>query len=93
MQVLTQARRELIERTFEALRGAKRAVVHVYNRRRQCSEQVFKASKEEIIGIAVSGARLLLGRRRACAGLDWTFEYSPESFGTEPGTRRLPATR
>jgi 2-isopropylmalate synthase len=73
VQVLTQARRELIERTFEALRGAKRAVVHVYNSTSPVQrEQVFKASKEEIIAIAVNGARLLQEGGRACAerGLD-----------------------
>ena len=86
VQVLTQARRELIERTFEALRGVKRAIVHVYNSTSPVQrEQVFKAGKEEVIAIAVNGARLL----RDCAvhhpGTDWTFQYSPESFsGTEP---------
>ena len=60
VQVLTQARRELIERTFESLRGVKRAVVHVYNSTSPVQrEQVFKAGKEEVIAIAVNGARLL----------------------------------
>ena len=86
VQVLTQARRELIERTFEALRGVERAIVHVYNSTSPVQrEQVFKAGKEEVIAIAVNGARLL----RDCAahhpGTEWTFQYSPESFsGTEP---------
>jgi len=86
VQVLTQARRELIERTFEALRGVKRAIVHVYNSTSPVQrEQVFKAGKEEVTAIAVNGARLL----RDCAAhhpaTDWTFQYSPESFsGTEP---------
>src|SRR4029079_13212754 len=86
VQVLTQARRELIERTFEALRGAKRAVVHVYNSTSPVQrEQVFKASKEEIIAIAVNGARLLQEGAARARDADWTFEYSPESFsGTEP---------
>ena len=86
VQVLTQARRELIERTFEALRGAKRAVVHVYNSTSPVQrEQVFKASKEEIVAIAVNGARLLQEGAARAPGADWTFEYSPESFsGTEP---------
>jgi len=86
VQVLTQARRELIERTFEALRGLKRAVVHVYNSTSPVQrEQVFKAPKEDIIAIAVNGARLLEQGAARYPGVDWTFEYSPESFsGTEP---------
>ena len=86
VQVLTQARRELIERTFEALRGAKRAVVHVYNSTSPVQrEQVFNASKDEIIGIAVNGARLLEEGAARAPGAEWTFEYSPESFSsTEP---------
>ncbi len=85
VQVLTQARRELIDRTFEALRGVKRAVVHVYNSTSPVQrEQVFKASKEEIIAIAVNGARQLKDVAARHPGTDWTFEYSPESFsGTE----------
>jgi 2-isopropylmalate synthase len=86
VQVLTQARRELIERTFESLRGVKRAVVHVYNSTSPVQrEQVFKASREEVVGIAVSGARLLKDLAARNPGAHWTFEYSPESFsGTEP---------
>jgi 2-isopropylmalate synthase len=86
VQVLTQARRELIERTFESLRGVKRAVVHVYNSTSPVQrEQVFKATKEEIIAIAVNGARLLKEGAARYPGVEWTFEYSPESFsGTEP---------
>ncbi len=86
VQVLTQARRELIERTFEALRGVKRAIVHVYNSTSPVQrEQVFKASKEEIIAIAVTGARLLEEGAARHPNAEWLFEYSPESFsGTEP---------
>ena len=66
VQVLTQARRELIDRTFEALRGVKRAIVHVYNSTSPVQrEQVFKASSEEIVAIAVNGARQLKEVRRA----------------------------
>jgi 2-isopropylmalate synthase len=85
VQVLTQARRELIDRTFEALRGVKRAVVHVYNSTSPVQrEQVFKASREEIVAIAVNGARQLKEVAARNPGTDWTFEYSPESFsGTE----------
>ncbi len=86
VQVLTQARRELIERTYEALRGVKRAVVHVYNSTSPVQrEQVFKAGKEEVIAIAVNGAKLLEEGAMRYPDTDWTFEYSPESFsGTEP---------
>jgi 2-isopropylmalate synthase len=86
LQVLTQARRELIERTFESLRGIKRAVVHVYNSTSPVQrEQVFKADKQEIVAIAVNGARLLKDGAARHPTVDWTFEYSPESFsGTEP---------
>ncbi|MEO8465553.1 MAG: 2-isopropylmalate synthase [Gammaproteobacteria bacterium] len=86
IQVLTQARGELIERTFEALRGVKRAVVHVYNSTSPVQrEQVFRASKEEIVAIAVNGARLLEEGAKKHPHAEWLFEYSPESFsGTEP---------
>jgi 2-isopropylmalate synthase len=85
VQVLTQARRELIDRTFEALKGVKRAVVHVYNSTSPVQrEQVFKASREEIVAIAVNGARQLQEVAARHPNTDWTFEYSPESFsGTE----------
>jgi len=86
VQVLTQARRELIERTYEALRGVKRAVIHVYNSTSPVQrEQVFKATKAEVIAIAVTGARWVQEAAARHPGVDWTFEYSPESFsGTEP---------
>jgi 2-isopropylmalate synthase len=85
VQVLTQARRELIDRTFESLRGVKRAVVHVYNSTSPVQrEQVFRASKDEIVAIAVSGARQLKEVAARYPDTDWTFQYSPESFsGTE----------
>ena len=86
VQALTQARRELIDRTYEALRGVKRAIVHVYNSTSPVQrEQVFKASREEIVAIAVNGARQLQECAARNPGAQWTFEYSPESFsGTEP---------
>ena len=85
IQVLTQSREHIIKKTFEALRGAKNAVVHLYNSTSLAQrEQVFKKSKEEIIDIAVSGARLFLKYAKEFDG-NFTFEYSPESFtGTEP---------
>jgi 2-isopropylmalate synthase len=85
IQVLVQARKELIEKTFEALKGARRAVVHVYNSTSTVQrEQVFGLDRDGIIDIAVKGAELV----QACADkhpqTEWVFEYSPESFtGTE----------
>ncbi len=85
IQVLTQAREHIIAKTFEALAGAKHAVVHLYNSTSIAQrEQVFKKSKEEIIDIAVFGAKLLNDYAAKTPG-HFTFEYSPESFtGTEP---------
>ena len=85
VQVLTQAREHIIRRTFDALRGVKNAIVHVYNPTSAAQrEQVFGRSKEEILQIAVDGAQLLK-RLTEEAGADYRFEYSPESFtGTEP---------
>ncbi len=84
IQVLTQAREHIIRKTFEALEGAKKAVVHVYNSTSRAQrEQVFKKSKEEILKIAVEGAELLKKLTEESGG-DYSFEYSPESFtGTE----------
>ena len=85
IQVLTQARPELIEKTFAALKGARRAVVHVYNSTSTVQrEKVFGLDRAGIIDIAVQGAELV----RECAArhpdTEWVFEYSPESFtGTE----------
>lgn len=85
IQVLTQAREHIIKKTFEALEGAKKAVVHVYNSTSLSQrEQVFKKSKEEILKIAVDGAALLKKLADETEG-KFSFEYSPESFtGTEP---------
>ena len=85
IQVLTQAREHIIKKTFEALEGAKKAVVHVYNSTSLSQrEQVFKKSKEEILKIAVDGAALLKRLAAETEG-NFSFEYSPESFtGTEP---------
>ena len=85
IQVLTQARKELIERSFESLVGAKSAIMHVYNSTSTVQrEQVFKLSKDEIKKIATDGATWV----RDCAAkqpeTQWQFQYSPESFtGTE----------
>ena len=85
IQVLTQSREHIIEKTFEALKGCKRAIVHLYNSTSVAQrEQVFRMSREEIIGIAVSGAKLCKEYREKYEG-EFRFEYSPESFtGTEP---------
>ena len=81
----TQAREHIIKKTFEAVKGAKNVIVHVYNSTSLAQrEQVFKKSKEEIKKIAVDGA-ILLKQLTDEAGADYRFEYSPESFtGTEP---------
>ena len=85
VQVLTQARPHIIQKTFEALAGVKNAIVHVYNSTSVAQrEQVFRMTKAEIRQIAVEGAKLLKELTEA-AGADYRFEYSPESFtGTEP---------
>ncbi|HBJ91003.1 MAG TPA: 2-isopropylmalate synthase [Gammaproteobacteria bacterium] len=85
VQVLTQARPELIQRTFESLRGARRAVLHVYNSTSTVQrEKVFKTDKAGIIDIAVAGAREVKRCAEAAPETEWIFQYSPESFtGTE----------
>lgn len=85
IQVLTQSREHIIKKTFEAIDGAKNAVVHLYNSTSVAQrEQVFRKSKEEIIDIAVTGAKLCNEYKKQAKG-NITFEYSPESFtGTEP---------
>ena len=80
IQVLTQAREHIIKKTFEAVKGAPHAVVHLYNSTSvEQREQVFKKSKEEITKIAVDGAKLLKKLADETDG-NFTFEYSPESF-------------
>ena len=85
IQVLTQAREHIIRKTFEAVKGAPKAIVHVYNSTSVSQrEQVFKKTKEEILKIAVDGAALLKKLADETEG-NFQFEYSPESFtGTEP---------
>ncbi|MBR3622120.1 MAG: 2-isopropylmalate synthase [Selenomonadaceae bacterium] len=85
VQVLTQAREHIIRKTFEALKGVKNAIVHVYNSTSVAQrEQVFRMEKDEIKKIAVDGAKLLKTLTEE-AGANYRFEYSPESFtGTEP---------
>ncbi|MCR4717715.1 MAG: 2-isopropylmalate synthase [Lachnospiraceae bacterium] len=85
IQVLTQAREHIIKKTFEAVKGAPKAIVHVYNSTSVAQrEQVFCKSKEEIKQIAIDGAKLLKELAEQTDG-NFAFEYSPESFtGTEP---------
>mgnify|MGYP000776276065 FL=1 len=85
VQVLTQCRDHIIRRTFEAVKGAPRAVIHFYNSTSVAQrEQVFHKSKEEIKKIATDGAKLVKQLSQEYEG-NFLFEYSPESFtGTEP---------
>ena len=85
VQVLTQSREHIIKKTFESLKGVKNAIVHLYNSTSVAQrEQVFKKSKQEIIDIAVSGAKLFKKYSEEM-GVNYRYEYSPESFtGTEP---------
>ena len=85
IQVLTQSRKELIERTYESLVGAEKAIVHVYNSTSTVQrEQVFKLSKDEIKQIAVDGATWVKQGAEKQPETQWQFQYSPESFtGTE----------
>ena len=83
IQVLTQAREHIIKKTFEAVKGAPHAVIHLYNSTSVAQrEQVFKKSKEEVKQIAIDGAKLLKKLADETEG-NFTFQYSPESF---PGT-------
>jgi len=85
VQVLVQARAELITKTYEALRGVKKAVVHFYNSTSTVQRRdVFKLDRKGIIDIAVAGAKLVKAEAARYPDTAWTFEYSPESFtGTE----------
>jgi len=85
IQVLTQARPELIARTYEALKGVRRAIVHVYNSTSEAQRRlVFRVDREGIIDIAVRGATELREHAERNPGSEWVFQYSPESFtGTE----------
>jgi 2-isopropylmalate synthase len=86
IQVLTQCRQELIERTYECLRGAPRAIVHFYNSTSELQRRVvFGMGKPGIVKIATDAARWCRELESALPGTDLRYEYSPESFtGTEP---------
>ena len=85
VQVLTQSREHIIRKTFDALKGCKNAIVHLYNSTSLAQrEQVFRKSKEEILQIAIDGAKLFKQIADE-TGCQYRYEYSPESFtGTEP---------
>src|SRR5437868_8372582 len=85
LQVLVQAREDLIERTFESLVGAKKVIIHLYNSTSPAQRRVvFGKSKKEIIGVAVHGAKLIHERLPRLKGSEVMLQYSPESFsGTE----------
>ncbi|MEO4039706.1 2-isopropylmalate synthase [Micrococcus sp. NPDC078436] len=85
IQVLTQAREHLIERTFESLEGADRAIVHLYNSTSVLQRRVvFRQDEDGIVDIATSGARLVKKFEEQLSGTEITYEYSPESYtGTE----------
>ena len=85
IQVLTQSREHIIQKTFEAIKGAKNVIVHLYNSTSVAQrEQVFKKSKEEITEIALFGAKMIDEYASKMPETNFMFEYSPESFtGTE----------
>ncbi len=81
IQVLVQAREELIARTVESLRGARRVIIHLYNSTSPSQRRiVFNASKEEVLQIALRGTRWIKERLGEMPGTDVVFQYSPESF-------------
>jgi 2-isopropylmalate synthase len=83
IQVLTQARDHLIERTFEALAGAKRAIVHVYNATAPVMRRVvFGMSREQVLDLAVTHARMIKRLAAERPETDWIFQYSPEMFSS-----------
>ena len=83
LQVLVQAREELIERTFESLVGAKKAIIHLYNSTSPAQRRVvFGKSKKEIIEVAVQGARWIQERLPRLKGTKVMLQYSPESFSS-----------
>jgi 2-isopropylmalate synthase len=81
LQVLVQAREDLIERTFQSLAGAKRAIIHMYNSTSPAQRRVvFGMSKKEILGVAVRGAQLIRDRLSRLKSTEVMLQYSPESF-------------
>ena len=85
VQVLTQSRPHIIKKTFQALKGVKRAIVHLYNSTSTLQRDVvFNASMEQTTALAVAGAKLLVEEAEKQPETEYIFQYSPESFtGTE----------
>ncbi|NIJ18932.1 2-isopropylmalate synthase [Sphingomonas naasensis] len=83
VQVLTQSRQDLIETSFQSLKGAKKAIVHLYNAVSPAWRRiVFGMSRDEIKGIAIAGAKVLRDEAAKQPDTEWHFEYSPETFST-----------
>lgn len=83
IQVLTQSRRDLIETSFQSLKGAKQAIVHLYNAVSPAWRKiVFGMSRDEVRQIAIDGAKVLRDEAAKQPATRWTFEYSPETFST-----------
>jgi len=83
IQVLTQSRRDLIEKSFESLTGARTAIVHLYNAVSPAWRRiVFDMSRDQIRDIAIDGAKILRDEAAKQPNTDWRFEYSPETFST-----------
>jgi 2-isopropylmalate synthase len=83
VQVLTQSRRDLIERTFQSLAGAPRGIVHLYNAVSPAWRRiVFDMTRDQIRDIAINGAKILRDEAAKQPNTDWFFEYSPETFST-----------
>ncbi len=83
VQVLTQSREELIRTSFDSLRGAKQAIVHLYNAVSPAWRRiVFQMSEAEVCEVAVAGAKILRDEAAKQPNTDWRFEYSPETFST-----------
>src|SRR5271165_303103 len=81
LQVLVQAREDLIERTFESLQGAKKVIIHMYNSTSPAQRRVvFGKSKDQIVQVAVRGAQMIKDRLPRLAGTEVMLQYSPESF-------------
>jgi len=86
VQVLTQAREHLIRKTFESLKGCRKAIVHLYNSTSELQRRVvFRMERDEIVALAVKGAELIRHEAERNRDMEVIYEYSPESFtGTEP---------
>ncbi len=83
IQVLTQSRRDLIETSFQSLKGARQAIVHLYNAVSPAWRKiVFGMTRDEVREIAITGAKILRDEAAKQPDTDWMFEYSPETFST-----------